>query len=314
MLNTETQIKPKKTKFGKISKEIYKGRYCYLLFLPVFVYFIVFYYFPMYGIVISFQDYSPYTGFFGSPWVGLKHFKSFINGAYFWQIIWNTLYINILNILWTFPFPIVLALLLNEVKCMKFKKTVQTISYLPHFISIVVMVGIVYDFLAQNGVVNKLIEMLGFGPVNFLSDAGFFRSIYIGSGLWQEIGWNSIIYMAALSGIDATLYEAASIDGAGRFKKLIHITLPGLAPTIIITLLLSMGAMMTVGFDKIFLMQNSLNTQVSEVVSTYMYKRALLSGSFSFGTAVGLFNSVVNVTLLLIVNKFSKQISDISLW
>lgn len=301
-------------RWAAAKKNIYQGRYCYLLFLPVLIYFIVFYYFPMYGIIISFQDYSPYTGFFASPWVGLKHFKSFFNGVYFWQIIWNTLYINILNIIWTFPFPIIFALLLNEVRNMKFKKTVQTVSYLPHFISVVVMVGIIYDFLSADGVFNKVLKILGLESVNFLSNPGYFRAIYIGSGLWQEAGWNSIIYIAALSGIDAQLYEAATVDGAGRFRKLISVTIPGIAPTVVITLLLSMGNMLSVGFDKMFLMQNSLNTQVSEVISTYVYKRALISGSFSFGTAVGLFNTVVNVILIACVNKISKTISKVSLW
>lgn len=295
-------------------KRLDRGKYCYLMFLPVFIYFVIFYYVPMYGIIISFQDYSPFTGFFGSPWVGLKHFKSFFDGFYFWQIMWNTLYLNILNIVFTFPFPIIFALLLNEVKNIRFKKTVQTVSYLPHFISVVVIVGIVSDFFAMNGVINKMIVALGGEAYSYMSDASYFRGIYVGSGLWQELGWNAIIYIAALSGINAELYEAATIDGAGRLRKLWHITIPGIAPTIIITLLLSMSAMLTVGFDKIFLMQNSLNTQVSEVISTYVYKRGIESGSFSFATAVGLFNNIINVILIAAVNKASKKINDVSLW
>ncbi len=295
-------------------KRLDRGKYCYLMFLPVFIYFVIFYYVPMYGIIISFQDYSPFTGFFGSPWVGLKHFKSFFDGFYFWQIMWNTLYLNILNIVFTFPFPIIFALLLNEVKNIRFKKTVQTVSYLPHFISVVVIVGIVSDFFAMDGVINKMIVALGGEAYSYMSDASYFRGIYVGSGLWQELGWNAIIYIAALSGINAELYEAATIDGAGRLRKLWHITIPGIAPTIIITLLLSMSAMLTVGFDKIFLMQNSLNTQVSEVISTYVYKRGIESGSFSFATAVGLFNNIINVILIAAVNKASKKINDVSLW
>lgn len=295
-------------------KRLDRGKYCYLMFLPVFIYFVIFYYVPMYGIIISFQDYSPFTGFFGSPWVGLKHFKSFFDGFYFWQIMWNTLYLNILNIVFTFPFPIIFALLLNEVKNIRFKKTVQTVSYLPHFISVVVIVGIVSDFFAMDGVINKMIVALGGEAYSYMSDASYFRGIYVGSGLWQELGWNAIIYIAALSGINAELYEAATIDGAGRLRKLWHITIPGIAPTIIITLLLSMSAMITVGFDKIFLMQNSLNTQVSEVISTYVYKRGIESGSFSFATAVGLFNNIINVILIAAVNKASKKINDVSLW
>lgn len=295
-------------------KRLDRGKYCYLMFLPVFIYFVIFYYVPMYGIIISFQDYSPFTGFFGSPWVGLKHFKSFFDGFYFWQIMWNTLYLNILNIVFTFPFPIIFALLLNEVKNIRFKKTVQTVSYLPHFISVVVIVGIVSDFFAMDGVINKMIVALGGEAYSYMSDASYFRGIYVGSGLWQELGWNAIIYIAALSGINAELYEAATIDGAGRLRRLWHITIPGIAPTIIITLLLSMSAMLTVGFDKIFLMQNSLNTQVSEVISTYVYKRGIESGSFSFATAVGLFNNIINVILIAAVNKASKKINDVSLW
>ncbi len=297
-----------------IKKKLYQGRYCYLLFLPVLIYFIIYYYAPMYGVVVAFQDYSPFKGFFGSPWVGLKHFKSFINGAFFVQITWNTLYLNILNIIWMFPFPIIFALMLNEIKGTKFKKSVQTISYLPHFISVVVMVGIIFDFFAVDGVINKMLNLVGIDKVNFMSEAKYFRSIYVGSNIWQEAGWSSIIYIAALTGINAELYEAAIVDGAGRFRRLWHITIPGIMPTIVVTLLLSMSNMMTIGFDKVFLMQNSLNTQVSEVISTYVYKRGIQSGNFSFATAVDLFRAVINVIMIVSLNKVSKILSDTSLW
>lgn len=305
-------IKPK----VNIKKELYKGRYCYLIFLPVFIYFIIFLYLPMFGIIIAFEDYTPAKGFLGSDFVGFKHFINFFTGAYFKTVIWNAIWLNIVRIFWCFPLPVVFALMLNEIRCKWFKKTVQTISYLPHFISLVVMVGIIMDFTAQGGVINKIISMINpnWEPINFMMMPEWFRTIYVSTDLWQEFGWSAIIYLAAISGINVELYEAATVDGANRWHKLIHVTIPQILPTVVITLLLNTAHMMTVGQDKILLMQNNLNTDVSEVISTYVYKRGIKDGSYSYATAVDLFNTVVNVTLVLIFNKIAKTIGETSLW
>ncbi len=284
------------------------------MFLPVFIYMLVYCYVPMYGLIISFQDYIPAKGVFGSNWVGLKHFVNFFEGIYSWKIIWNTFYLNILYILFSFPLPIIFALALNEVGSLKFKKVVQTVSYLPHFISVVVIIGIFTDFLSLNGVVNTMLGKFGISQVDFLGNPGFFRGIYIVSGIWQELGWSSVIYFAALSGVDVQLYDAAYVDGATRMQRLWHVTIPQIVPTMVITLLLSLGSMFSVGFEKVFLLQNPLNTSVSEVISTYVYKRGLIDGSYSFSTAVGLFNTLSNFITIILFNKIVEKLSNISLW
>lgn len=299
-----------------IKKELYKGRYCYLLFLPVLLYFILFIYLPMFGIVIAFQDYVPSKGFLQGNWVGFKHFISFFEGVYFKKVIWNAIWLNILRTLWCFPFPVIFALMLNEMRSKWFKKSVQTISYLPHFISLVVMVGIILDFTAERGIVNNIISIINpsWERRNFMMDPGLFRSIYVGTDLWQEFGWSAVIYLAAIAGINTELYEAATVDGANRWERLIHVTIPQILPTVVITLLLNVSHMMTVGQDKILLMQNDLNTDVSEVISTYVYKRGIKDASYSFATAVDLFNTVVNVTLVMIFNQIAKKLNETSLW
>lgn len=287
----------------------------WLMLLPGIAYFIIFHYLPMYGVIIAFEKYSPFRGITAGPWVGFRWFKEFFQSIYFVRVIKNTILLNVLGILFSFPAPILLALLLNEVQHRKFKKISQTISYMPHFISQVVIVGMVINFLSPStGIVNHFIKALGFAPIQFMSSAAWFRPIYILSGIWQEVGWGSIIYLAALSGIDQELYEAATVDGASKIRQLWHISLPGIMPTIIILLLLSMGRLLSVGYEKIILMYNPMNYATADVISTYVYRRGLLDGDYSFATAVGLFQSVINFALLMLVNMISKRVNEVSLW
>ena len=282
--------------------------------LPVVAYYIIFHYAPMYGAIIAFKEFNPALGIMGSPWVGFKHFKSFFEGVYFWRLVRNTLLISVYSLIWGFPAPIILALLLNEVKNKYFKRTVQTVSYLPHFISLVVVCGIIKDFTSTDGVINDIIEFLGGERTNFLMIPEWFRPIYVGSGIWQEVGWGSIIYLAAITNIDPQLYEAATIDGASRWKQTWHITLPGIVPTIVILLILRLGGLMSVGFEKIILLYNSATMETADVISSYVYRRGLLDFDYSFSAAVGLFNSVINLILITSANRLSRKVSETSLW
>lgn len=282
--------------------------------LPVVAYYIIFHYAPMYGAIIAFKEFNPALGIMGSPWVGFKHFKSFFEGVYFWRLVRNTLLISVYSLIWGFPAPIILALLLNEVKNKYFKRTVQTVSYLPHFISLVVVCGIIKDFTSTDGVINDIIEFLGGERTNFLMIPEWFRPIYVGSGIWQEVGWGSIIYLAAITNIDPQLYEAATIDGASRWKQIWHITLPGIVPTIVILLILRLGGLMSVGFEKIILLYNSATMETADVISSYVYRRGLLDFDYSFSAAVGLFNSVINLILITSANRLSRKVSETSLW
>ncbi len=295
---------------------VVKYRYLYLMVAPVVVYFTIFHYGPIYGLIIAFKDYAPARGFARSPWVGLAHYREFfvMNSMYVWRIMRNTLMLNGLGLLFGFPAPILLAILLNEVQVPWLKRTVQTITYVPYFISLVVVVGMLIDFFARDGLVNQGLKALGREPLAFVSDPRWFRPLYIGSGIWQTIGWNSIIYLAAITGIDPSLYEAAEIDGAGRFRKIASITLPSIFPTIVILFLLQVGHMMDVGIDKVLLMYNPMNYETADVIQTFVYRTGLLEMNFSYGTAVGLFNSVVNFSLLLVANRLSRQLTQTSLW
>lgn len=289
-------------------------KYLYLMLLPSVVYYLIFHYGPMYGAVIAFKQFSPFSGIFGSPWVGFQHFKDFYHSYYFWRLIRNTLSINLLDVIFGFPAPIILALLLNEVRNQVFKRTVQTITYMPHFVSLVVVVGLIIDFCSSRGLLNMIVTFFGARPIPFMTTPGLFQPLYVASGIWQHIGWGTIIYLAALSGIDPQLYEQAEVDGAGRFRKLLHITLPGLAPTIVILLILRCGRMMTVGFEKIMLMYNPSVYETADVISTFVYRKGLLDMSFSYAAAVGLFNSAISFTLLVIVNWISRRLNETSLW
>lgn len=306
---------PKKEAMYFFRKRILNNWQVYImLFLPL-AYLILFKYVPMAGAVIAFKDYSIRDGLAASPWVGLKYFKQFVSSPNFSLLIKNTFGISLYSIIAGFPFPIMLAVMINEIGRQRIKKAVQTITYAPYFISTVVMVSIITQILSpHSGIINTFLGFFGINPINFMGEAGMFKSIYVWSGVWQSMGYNAIIYIAALSGISPELYEAAKIDGASRIKKIIHIDLPGIAPTIIILLILQCGQIMNVGYEKVFLMQNDLNLSSSEIISTFVYKMGLVNGQFSFSTAVELFNSLINLTLLMIVNKVAQKMSDTSLW
>lgn len=285
-----------------------------LVFLPV-LYLIVFKYIPMGGVIIAFKQYNVIDGILNSPWVGFKHFQTFFESPNFWLLIKNTLLISLYSLVAGFPVPIILALALNEIRNGLFKRSVQMVTYAPHFISTVIMVSIVILMLTPHvGVVERLMGFLGLPATNFMGLPQFFKSIYVWSGVWQDMGYASIIYIAALSGVDPSLYEAARMDGASRLRKIMHIDIPAIIPISIILLILNMGGLLSVGFEKIFLMQNPLNVSASEVISTYVYKVGLLGANFSFATAVGLFNSVVNLMLLILVNQIARKTSETSLW
>lgn len=284
------------------------------MLLPVLAYYIVFCYIPIYGIQIAFKNFSPGLGIGESPWTGLTHFRAFFAGPYFVRTFTNTLLISLYSILFSFPSSILLALLLNEVGNRYFKKTVQTISYLPHFISTVVICGIIREFTASNGLIGGIVKALGGVPKTLLIDPAMFRPIYIISEIWQGIGWGSIIYLAALSGIDPTLYDAAVVDGAGRFRRMIHITLPGILPTIVIMFILRLGSIMGVGWEKIILLYNENIYSTADVISSYVYRKGLIEQNYSYSAAVGLFNSVINFMLVVFANSFSRRMSGTSLW
>ncbi|WP_409345477.1 ABC transporter permease [Paenibacillus sp. MBLB4367] len=287
----------------------------YLLFLPTFVYFIVFHYMPMYGIQIAFKEFIATKGIFGSPWVGFEHFERFFNSYQFWTVINNTIGLSVYGLVVSFPLPILLALLLNQLVSQRFKRFVQTVTYAPHFISTVVLVGMLAVFLSpRSGLVNQIITFFGGEPVFFLAMPEWFKSLYVLSGVWQGAGWGAIIYLAALAGVDPGLHEAAIMDGASKLQRIRYIDIPSIMPTAIIVLILNLGSIMTVGFEKTFLMQNSLNIDSSEIISTYVYKTGLLGTQYSFSAAVGLFDSVVNFVLLVLVNRGARKLTETSLW
>ena len=304
----------KKKFFKELGRDLVGHKSLYLMLIPVILYYLVFCYYPMYGAQIAFRDYSPKLGSFHSPWAGLKHFKSFFNSVYFSRLIKNTLGINLLNLIFGFPAPIILALMLNEVRCSKFKKTVQTISYLPHFISTVVIGGLILQFTATDGFITNLMTLFGYPKQNLMFNPALFKPIYVISEIWQGIGWGSIIYIASISGISAELYEAARIDGAGRWKQTLYVTIPGIMPTVITMLIMRIGSMMSLGFEKIFLIYNPSIYETADVISTFVYRKGLIDQSYSFSTAVGLFNSVINLVLLAAANKVCKILTDHSLW
>ena len=286
----------------------------YMLLLPGLIYLIIFCYGPMYGVLIAFQDYRPTKGVLGSEWVGLKHFIRFIDYPNFWRLIRNTLSITLYSLA-TFPFPIIFALFLNEIRHLRFKKTVQMITYMPHFLSEVVVCSLIILFLDRtSGPINNLIDFLGGTRIAFMGIPEAFSSIYVLSGLWQNLGWSSILYISALAAISVEEVEAAKIDGASRFQVMWHINLPGIMPTIIITFLMRVGSLMNLGYSKVFLLQNNLNLDASNVLSTYTYEVGLVGGQFSYSTAIGLFNNVVNIIILLVVNQITRRLSDTSLF
>lgn len=293
---------------------IKSSRALYLLLLPSFIIFLLFTYYPMYGVIIAFKDFSPAQGILGSPWVGFKNFIQYFNSYQFWPTIRNTIVISLYTIVITFPLPVFLALMCNQIRARRFKKFFQVSTYLPHFISTVVMCGMIILFLSPStGIIAKLAELFGFTLPNLMGSASAFPSIYVWTEAWQHVGWDSILYIATLSAIDPTLYEAATMDGASKWKRMIHIDVPALLPTATIMFILRMGSVMSVGFEKIYLLQNTLNSSTSEIISTYVYKMGLVSNQYSLSSAIGLFNNVINLVLLLLVNYTSKKLSDTSL-
>jgi len=289
----------------------------YLLLLPFLLYYLLFHYEPMYGLQLAFKNFRAVDGITGSPWVSplLKHFERFFDSPYFTRLLSNTLSISVLQLVFGFPVPILLALMLNEVGSLKYKKVVQNITYAPYFLSTVVVVGLIRSFTnPQYGIFNVLLKSVGSESINFMLLPKWFLPLYIGSYVWQSAGWNSIIYIAALSGIDPQLIESAQMDGANRLQRIWHINLPGILPTIVILLILNVGSIMNVGFEKAFLMQNDMNVAVSDIISVYSYKIGIQGAQYSYATAIGLFNSAVNCVLLLIINNISRRLSETSLW
>ena len=300
-----------KKKYKKIRK--YAGLYI-MLAIP-FLWYIIFKYIPMYGLQIAFKRFNPTLGITKSPWVGLTYFKQFFDSYYFGNILWNTVSLSLFTMLVGFPMPIILALLINEIKNTKFQKVVQNITYMPNFLSVVVIVSMLTLFSNRDyGLFNKIGALFGAAPVDFMAKPAWFQPLYVFSNVWQYIGFNAIIYIAALASVDQELYEAASIDGASRMQKIIHISLPCIMGTIIIMFIMRIGSLMSVGFEKVYVMQNSVTLSASEVISTFIYKNGIQKGQFSYSTAVGLFNSVINFTLLMLANFVSKKATKTSLW
>ena len=287
----------------------------YIMLAPVVLYYIIFCYLPMFGVVIAFKDYDIYTGVLDSPWVGVKYFKQFFSSIYFWRLIKNTLFISLYDIVFCFPAPIILALLFNELTNAKFKKTVQTISYLPHFVSSVVIVSLVLNFVSlNNGLVNNIIKACGGEPIYFLSEPKYFRSIYTIMNLYKNIGWSSIVYISAISGVSTELIEACVIDGGNHWHRIRHIILPTISNTIVVLFILRMGSLLSIGYENIILLYNPKLYETADVVQTYVYRSGLLEANYSFSTAVGLFMSIVGMISVAVTNYISRRVSDMSLW
>ena len=285
-----------------------------MLVMPIF-YFIVFKYIPIIGNLLAFRKYSVLHPFLGEAWVGIKYFKMFLSEPTFYNILRNTVILSVEVLCISFPVPIIFALLLNELKHVRFKRVVQTVSYLPHFISIVVVVGFVVQILSPTyGLLNLIRVKLGMEAINYMAKPEYFRPIYIVTDIWQNMGWNAILYIAALSGVDPQLYEAAEVDGAGRFQKMLHVTIPGILPTIVITFILAVGNMLSIGYEKVLLLMNNLNRDTADVIGTYVYRRGIVDVSYSYSTAVSLFMSVISLFLITVTNKISAKVTEESLW
>lgn len=304
-------------KWKKLKREIIKNRQLYFIVLPVIIFYAVFRYGPMYGSLIAFMDFRPAKGIWGSDWVGLKHFIRFIQDHYFLRTIRNTITISVSNIVFSMPAAIILALLINEIRNTKFQRVVQTISYLPHFVSLVVICGMLKDFLGSDGIITSILSFLGIVEMkNLLMVPEYYKTIHVASGIWQTMGWNSIIYLSAMAGIDQEQYEAAELDGAGRFAKMRYITLPSILPTITIMFIMRLGQVMGVGYEKILLLSNTVNKESAEVISSYVYSMSLGSTypQYSYSAAVGLFSSVINLILVTIGNSLCKKLNGSGLW
>lgn len=312
--NSETNKTAKKLGTAQYLKRDLKLNFdLYLLVIPVIAYYIIFHYAPMYGAIIAFKKFSPAAGILGSKWVGFKNFLDFFQSANFGKLLYNTVNISVKTLIVGFPAPIIFALLLNEIRSSKASGLVKTVSYFPHFVSIVIICGMIKVFVADTGFVGGLVNKFTGGTTSLLNDPKYFVPIYVTSDLWQQMGWNSIIYMAAIAGIDQQLYEAATIDGAGKWKQLLHVTLPGIAPTIVLLFIMRMGGIVSVGYEKIILLYNEMTYETADVISSYVYRKGLQEFNYSFSTAVGLFNSAINFTFVIITNYITKKVSSIGL-
>lgn len=313
-INTQTLAVPKRT-WKQHWKAIKRNKELYIIILPVIIYYLLFHYKTMYGLIIAFMDFSPRRGIAGSDWVGLEHFKNFFGNIYFFRLLKNTLNISLSQLFWGFPAPIILALLINELRSKKFSRVVQTITYMPHFVSVVVLCAMIREFVHPNGFITELlVKFFGYDGKHLLSRSSYFTPIYVISNIWQSVGWGSIVYLAALTGIDMELYDAAKVDGAGRWKQTVHITFPCLLPTIIIMFIMRVGQIMGVGYEKVILLYNEGIYESADVISTYVYRMGLVNRQYSFAAAVGFFNSVINFILVILANKISKKVSETSLW
>ena len=298
----------------KMRRDWRQNRTLYLLVLPVLLFYVLFAYKPMYGALIAFKDYTPALGFADSPWVGFDNFKRFFDGIYFGRLMKNTILLSFYNLIFGFPAPVILALLLNEVRNQKFKRLTQTITYLPHFISMIVVAGMITNFCMTTGVINDIIAFFGGEATPLLQNPKYYRTIYVVSSIWQQVGWGSIIYLSALAGVDSQLYEAAAIDGAGKWKQMLHVTLPGIAPTIVIMLIMKIGQLMSMGHEKTILLYNPSTYETADIIASYVYRVGLIDQDWSYSTAIGLFNSVINLVLIILANRFSKKMTEASLW
>ena len=301
--------------FKRLGRNIVKHKAAYIMVLPVLIYYILFCYVPMYGTLMAFQDYDPAWGILGSPWVGFSNFVDFFTGEYFFRLVKNTLTISISSLVFGFPAPILLALLINEFRSKKFVKTIQTITYLPHFISLVVVCAMIKNFVSADGIIGGIYSAFHDGDkTSMLMKPELFVPIYVISDIWQGVGWGSIIYFAALTGIDSELYEACTIDGGGRLRQVFTVTIPGILPTIVIMLIMRIGGILNVGYEKIILLYSPVTYKTADVISSFVYRNGLQELNWSYGTAVGLFNSVINIIFLLLANSISKKVTETSLW
>jgi len=302
------------TRWQRIKRKLRSCWQLYVLILPAAIFFLIFNYTPMYGVQIAFKNFVASRGIWGSEWTGFDHFERFFKSFYFWRLLVNTLALSLYQLV-LFPLPIILALSINEVKNRLFKRFSQTLTYAPHFVSTVVVVGMLFTFLdLRTGLVNHFITLFGVDPVQFMQDPGWFRHIFVWSGIWQNLGWGTIIYLAALAGVNPELHQAAQVDGAGRLQRIIHVNLPAIAPTVVVLFVLEFGHFMSIGFEKVLLMNNSLNATTSDIIQTFVYQAGLLQAQYSYAAAVGLFDSVINIALLVLVNQLARKFSETSLW
>lgn len=313
--STETVSNKLTTRFIATWKHMRKDYQLLLLFLPCLAFYLVFRYGPMYGLVIAFKDYSVFQGILGSKWVGFEHFEKFFSGNEFWLLFRNTLLLGLYTLLFGFPVPVILAVMLNEVRTVWFKKSIQTFSYLPAFLSVVIVSSMVIDFLSPtSGIVNQALKALGMESIYFMTEPSWFRTIYVASDIWQHAGYEAIIYLAAIAGINPTLYEAAKVDGATRFQMIRHITIPSILPTILIMFIMKTGNLLRIGYEKVLLLYNPMTYEVADVFSTYVYRIGLLQANYSYASAVGLFEALVSMILLVLANTFSKRLGGSGLW